>query len=368
MFLLKSRSMRAFVFSSTWLLCAAVRADALQDNFNTVWESLWYQGGSPSSVARWNEDIRVSISGKNVTMHEDRIMQALETVAGAAGRKVVRVTAGGQAGALANLDVEIVDDRELDDNQPCFVRYDKVSRGRIEKAVLKMRTRLVYHCVLHESMHAMGIVGHPTGNTVLSYFYQRVDAITDLDRLMLRAWYSPEMRSGMSPFQALVVLTEAVVVADGGATPDAAGRRGRFLDDTLRHMEAFAGEKGEIPIVLKRSGKASADGMQRGQQQMGFYLGLAFANGDISPVNEGKAAQWFGRGASAGFAPSQMAMGFMAEKGMGMEMSAAEAFVWYSLAAAQSMDQAEASAGRMASVLTEEQRRLADARIAAFKR
>jgi hypothetical protein len=38
-----------------WLLllaciaCAGARADALQDRFNTVWESLWYQGGSPFS-------------------------------------------------------------------------------------------------------------------------------------------------------------------------------------------------------------------------------------------------------------------------------------------------------------------------------
>ncbi len=345
-------------------LCQNARADVLGDRFATVWESLWFQGGSPTSVVRWPADIRVHIRGMNQSFHRDRIVKALQLVAAGAGRTVV--DANEQTDAT--LDVEIVADNALPDNQACFVRFERITNSLIDKAVMKLRDRAVYHCVLHEAMHVMGIRGHPTGNTVLSYFYQRVDAITELDRLMLKAWYSPTMRPGMTPFAALQVLTQAVVEADAGATPDAAMRRTRFHAETMASMESYVRGEGEVPVILKRSGTASAEGMRVGRRIMAYFLGAAYADGVIAVADPKRSFEWFERSALEGLMGGQIVMGRLHEKGEGgAQQSASDAFFWFSLAAAQGSAGAQAQALRVAAVLTPEERAKADARLAAFK-
>ena len=251
-------------------------ADTLNDRFNAVWESLWYQGGEAFAVRRWPGDIRVRVQGINRSTHRERIITALNLVAGVAGRTVVDVTDLPDAQQRPNLDVEVVDDVKLQDNFACLVRLERVRNGLIEKALLRMRNGMVYHCVLHESMHAMGIPGHPRADTVLSYFYQRVDQITALDRLLLKAWYGPAMRPGAFPLEALVALTDAVVQDDAGATSDARARQASFLAETIRDMEAFASGQGEVPVVLKRSGTATTEGMRSGRLSMAKFLGMAY--------------------------------------------------------------------------------------------
>ena len=350
------------------LLCQCAHADALGDRFATVWESLWFQGGSPTSVVRWPADIRVHVRGMNQSFHRERIVKALQLVAAAAGRTVVDVTEQTDATTQANLDVEIVANDALQDNQACFVRFERITNSLIDKAVMKMRDRAVYHCVLHEAMHVMGIRGHPTGNTVLSYFYQRVDAITELDRLMLKAWYSPTMRAGMTPFAALQVLTQAVVDADAGATPDAAARRTRFHAETFASMESYVRGEGEVPVILKRSGTASTEGMRLGRRIMAFFLGTAYAAGDIAVADLKRSFEWFERSALEGLMGGQIVMGRLHEKGEGgAQQSASDAFFWFSLAAAQGSTMAQAQAQRVAPLLTPEERKQVDARIAAFK-
>ena len=343
-------------------------ADSLDDRFATVWESLWHQRGSPSAVVRWPSDIRVRVRGLNQAFHRERIVKALELVASVAGRKVIDVTDLPDAQTQANLDTEIVAEHAVQDNQACYVRLERVSNNLINKAVLKMRERAVYYCVLHEAMHVMGISGHPTGNTVLSYFYQRVDAITELDRLLLRAWYSPAMVPGMNPFAALVVLTDAVVREDAGGVQDAAGRRLRFLSQTVAAMEDFARGNGEVPVVLKRSGTASTEGVRLGRQVIAYYLGWAYSQGSAVVADDARSLQWFERSARDGLMGGQLVLGHLHERGEGgATRSASDAFFWFSLAAAQGSTVAQASAQRMAALLTEEQRKSVQERIAAFK-
>lgn len=360
------RSMRALLLLALWCWSFGARADELQDRFNTVWESVWYQGGAPSSVARWQDDIRVVVRGTDVSMHRERILAALKTVADHAGRRVIDVSGSADGVSQAGLDVEIVDNHRLEDNQPCYVRLMDVSQGVIRKAELKMRSRLVYHCVLHEAMHAMGIPGHPSGSTVLSYFYQRVDALTELDTLMLKAWYSPQMRPGMTPLEAVGVLTGAVADA-AGAPEDARERRQRFMQETFASMEAYASDKGEIPVVLKRSGKASAESMRRGQTLMRFFLGMAYLRGQNLARDPARAADWFERAARDGLPAGQMVMGTLFEYGEGVLASQEDAYVWYSLAAAQDVGQGRSAVERLAPGLTPEQLERAKARIRAFK-
>ncbi len=349
------------------LLVGAAHADSLRDSFDTVWEALWHQGGSPTTVIRWGDQMRVNVQGRNQSTHRARIVAALEKVTTLAGVRLVDVTDLPEADKKANLDVHIVNDLDLQDNQACFVRFLQISRSRIEKAELKMRDRAVYRCVLHEAMHTVGISGHPTGDTVLSYFYQRADALTELDRLMVRAWYSPEMRAGMTPFEAVVVLTDALVASQGAEQDKARAAQRAFLDDTLRRMEAFADEQGEVPVILKRSGTASGEAITRGRMLIRYFLGLAYVNGTVVKADRRTSLQWFERAARDGFSPAQMAAGRAYEHGDGVTASAADAYVWYSMAAAQEIAAAVQALKRVAAVMTPEEVEAAKARIPAAR-
>lgn len=364
---LKGKKMKAWIVLLICMAMQTARADALTDRFNTVWESLWFQGGTPLRVERWGEVIRVRVRGLNVPAHRERVIKGLRTVADVAGVKVVDVSDSVDAEERANLDIELVGPRDLADNLACNVRRGKVQNAIILKMEMKMRAHLVYHCVLHEAMHAMGISGHPSGDTMLSYFYQRVDAITDMDRLMLRAWYSPEMKPGMTPLEAVVVLTNAVVKTYGGDSDAARAAQRTYLAQMFQSMEAFAGDKGELPIIIKRSGTASPASMRWGQTVMRHYLGWAYLDGTVVATDPAQAARWFERAARDGLLNAQNKLGELHEKGSGVEPSATEAYFWYGLAAAQQSESGKSALQRLTALLTPEQIDQAKARIAAFK-
>ena len=96
------------------------------------------------------------------------------------------------------------------------------------------------------------------GKTVLSYFPTKVDGLLPLDRVMLRGWYSPRMRGGMTPFEVLPVLADELVTS----MPDkdrAVAARDRFFRSTIDQMQAFGmsllkGESGEVGLVKQALG------------------------------------------------------------------------------------------------------------------
>ena len=90
-------------------------------------------------------------------------------------------------GAGRTLMVNAVDQFEGVDSMPCYTQALKLSGWALEKVQVKMRSRDVWRCAFHEVMHAMGVPGHPSGKTVLSYFPYRRDLLMDLDRLILTA-------------------------------------------------------------------------------------------------------------------------------------------------------------------------------------
>lgn len=350
------------------MLALPARADALQDQFATVWESLWYQGGSPTRVVRWAGDIHVRIQGLNVPTHRKRILDALRAVSAETGLRVVDVTDGGPAAPEPELEVALVHDLDLPDNLACFVRSKEVSNYQIRKAELKMRQGAVYECALHEAMHVMGIAGHPAGDTVLSYFHQRSDRLTDLDRLMVRAWYSPRMRPGMTPLEAVVVLTNAVVDATGKPFDEHyRATQHAFLEQLMRQMEEFAGDNGEVPLILKRSGTASTEAIARGRTLMRFYLALAYRSGTIRWADPVKSTVWMERAARDGLAGAQWLMGDFAERGQGRAASNEDAYFWYALALAQEVKPAAQALERVQARMTPEQVEAVRQRVAAFQ-
>src|SRR5512140_3498323 len=234
-----------------WLPGVAL-ADGFEQGLATLWEVLWHQSGTPTRIVRWENDIRVRVRGVDVEKYRDHTLEALRTVTAEAGIKLIDVSALPEAEQAANLTVEIVADNQLEDNQPCVTYLDFRTETRIDVATMQMRARDAWRCAYHESMHVMGVRGHPAGQTVLSYFPWKIDGLLPLDRVMLRAWYSPHMAGGMTPFEALPVLADELIATmpnKGEATQE----RDQFFADTVQQMLAYASGKGDIPAVVKRS-------------------------------------------------------------------------------------------------------------------
>ena len=286
----------------------AVRADEVEHGLATLWEVLWHQSGTPTRVVRWEDDIRVRIFGVNVAAHREYTLAALRAVTAEAGVKLTDVSDSPNAEELSNLDVEIIPDNKLDDNQPCSTYLDFKSENRIESATIQMRGRDAWRCAFHEAMHVMGLRGHPGGKTVLSYFPWRVDGLMPLDRVMLRAWYSRKMVGGMTPFEALPVLADELVASSTDKTA-AEQTRSRFFSTTVQQMQAYASGQGDIPVVVKRSGKTTDDGIRAGRTEMSYFLGVAYQIGATTPQDSGQARHWLQLAASAGNSGAQARLG-----------------------------------------------------------
>jgi hypothetical protein len=235
-------------------------------------------------------------------------MEALGAVTGEAGVKLIDVTDLPRAEQQANLTVEVLGDSELEENQPCVTFLDFKTETRIDSAVVQMRGRDAWRCAFHEAMHVMGVRGHPAGETVLSYFPAKTEGLMPLDRVMLRAWYSPRMTPGMTPFEALPVLADELVAT----MPDklaATQTRNRFLTSTVQQMQAYANGQGDIPAIVKRSGKSTTEGIRFGRSEMSYFLGIAYMEGVTVQRDTTQAVRWLQRAATMGNRGAQAKLG-----------------------------------------------------------
>ncbi len=326
------------ILSGGLLLCLGLgtaHADRLDDNLQTVWESLWDQRGTPRQVLRWDRPILYRIHGADASRHQAHIEGALKAATDVARIQVIDVSDKADAETSATLDVEVVKDNELQDNEPCVTAYLKSSNWAYDKVQVRMRSRDAWRCAFHEIMHAMGIAGHPSGKTVLSYFPYRRDMLMDLDRLMLAAWYSPAMPRGATPLEALVVLSEAVAGQPDLGLPaqEALSRAKAFNLRMLQQMEALAAGQGEVPTIIQRSGKASEEFIRKAQPRAAFFVGMAYFRGVIVPRNLPESTAWFRRGAQKGYAPAQVMWGNALIDGTGVEADRLAGHAWLTLAA-----------------------------------
>ncbi|MEO7392347.1 MAG: hypothetical protein ABIU58_09230 [Ramlibacter sp.] len=287
--------------------CAAL-ADEFDQGLGTLWEVLWHQSGTPTRIVRWDTTIRLRIYGINLATHREHTLQALTAVATEAGVNLIDVSNLPEAQQSANLNVEITADHLLEDNQPCVTYLDFRSETRIDSATVQMRSKDAWRCAYHEAMHVMGVRGHPAGQTVLSYFPFKVDGLMPLDKVMLRAWYSPRMAGGMTPFEALPVLADELV-ASTADKPAATKVRDQFYTATIEQMHAYANGQGDIPAVVKRSGKATSDGIRYGRGEMSYFLGIAYMEGVTVQRDSTQAVRWLQRAATMGNRGAQAKLG-----------------------------------------------------------
>lgn len=302
-----SRTIWALSLAAILAPCTAF-ADEAEQGLATLWEVLWHQSGTPTRVVRWENEIRMRMSGVNLSAHRENTLKAVQAVTQEAGVRLVDVTDHPDAAQVANLSVEITSDNALEDNQPCVTFLDFRTETRIESASIQMRGKDAWRCAYHEAMHMMGVRGHPAGKTVLSYFPSKVDGLMPLDRVMLRAWYSPRMMAGMTPFEALPVLADELI-STLPDKPGAMAMRDRFFASTVDQMQAYANGRGDIPAIIKRSGKATEDGIRHGRTEMSYFLGIAFHEGATVQQDPNQAVRWFERAASAGNRRAQARLG-----------------------------------------------------------
>jgi hypothetical protein len=279
--------------------CAAQSADEFDQGMGTMWEVLWHQSGTPTRLVRWEQEIKVRIFGVNLSAHKQHTLQALKDVAAESGVKITDVSDRPDAAQIANVSVEITPDNMLEENQPCVTYLNFQTETKIDSAAMQMRNRDAWRCAYHEAMHVMGVRGHPAGKTVLSYFPTKVDGLLPLDRVMLRGWYSPRMRGGMTPFEVLPVLADELVAS----MPDkdkAASARDRFFRNTIDQMQSFADGKGDVPMIVKRSGKSTEEGIRFGRMEMSYFLGVAYLEGVTVSQDSNQAVRWLQRAANLG--------------------------------------------------------------------
>jgi hypothetical protein len=275
------------------------QGDEFERGMSTMWEVLWHQAGTPTRLVRWEQDIKVRVHGVNVATHKKRTLQALRDVGAVAGIRVIDVSDLPDAAQVANLDVEIKPDSALSDAQPCETRIEFQTETRIDSASMQMRDGDAKRCAYHEAMHVMGVRGHPEGKTVLSYFAGPTEGLMPLDKAMLRAWYSPQARGGMTPFEVLPILADQLVAI----SPDrqrALKSRERFMSRTVEQMHAFAEGNADVPSIVRKSGKCSEAGVKLGRMEVSYFLGVAYQQGVTVPADESQAARWLQRAASMG--------------------------------------------------------------------
>jgi len=265
----------------------AALADEVDSGLQTLWEVLWHQSGTPTRIVRWENDLRVRFSGTNVADVTGTVDES-----------------------AANVTVEILPDTALEDNQPCVTFLDFKTETKIDGANVQMRDHDAWRCAYHESMHVMGVRGHPAGQTVLSYFPWKIDGLLPLDRVMLRAWYSPRMQGGMTPFEALPILADELVATVPQQQRAAAMKaRDNFYVDTIRQMHAYANGSGDVPSIVKRSGKSTSDGIRYGRAEMSYFLGIAYLEGATVQRDATEAVRWLERASAMGNRGAQAKLG-----------------------------------------------------------
>jgi hypothetical protein len=309
-------------------------ADKLDDNLQTMWESLWDQRGTPYQVIRWDKPVTYRIHGVDAERHTALIKSSLHTAADIAGLQMNDLTARPDAQTSAMLDIEVVHDTDLQDNEPCVTHFAKWVNWAFVKVQVKMRSKDVGRCALHETMHVMGIAGHPSGKTVLSYFAPRSDVLMDLDRILLKAWYSPEVSRGATPLEIMAVLSKAVArQTDLGLSAEEASRRARlFNHNKLLELQALASGKGAVPGIVIRSGKSDPEFIAKARPAAAYFVGVAYMRGMGTSRNDAESTAWFGRAARQGHSGAQVMYARALIKGIGVEPDQLGAHSWLSVA------------------------------------
>jgi hypothetical protein len=348
---------------------SVVLSKGYEDEFDTLWESLWSQGGSPQEVVRWPLGVvKYRYFGVNLNLHRGTVQRAVEAAAEFSGLKFENVSELSDADKLAQLHIEIVaNNGDVSPGTPCYVRTNTIKNWELQNVALRMRDDSAYRCNFHEMMHAMGVKGHPSGKTVLSYFRPRDDIFLGLDQTMLRTWYSAQMRPGMTPMEAISVLTDSYIQESPEDAQQKVQARQSYLLKTIEDMRNYALGKGEPPRIVIRSGRISLTQANEGRTRIAWFLGRAYQFGHIVPINFVEAETWYTLGANKGHTPSQVYLARMLETQVTEPQAMERSYYWFGVAATLRNTLAPAGKERLRSQVSAEQIEKLELQIQAFR-
>jgi hypothetical protein len=262
-----------------WMLASSARAANYTSSFNVFWELHWQQNGQLTAFRRWpktpSKTLSYSFNLEANPANRARTLEALQTIATTIGWKLQELPEGG---AKAQIEFVLRDFSGDEARQHvCFAKPSWKS-GNLTKVRIELSERWAFNCALHEIMHAFGIAGHPSGQTVLSYFNANGQSLTDTDVFILQAWYSDELSAGMSPLQVTRVINQRWIREHVPPAEQAAARRAEdeWFAKTLAQLEAYARGTGEPPTVLFRSGGLTDEGRRMGLAQVQTMLGWTY--------------------------------------------------------------------------------------------
>lgn len=283
----------------------------LDDELRSLWESLWTQTGYPLPLSRWErsarEPLHIRFSGYDANRQKTYALKAVSEVVSAAGLTFTDVSDEPDAEKTATIHIEYLSplstSTELGDRLACVAIPKRNDRNlQIESVRIVVKDGQAATCMHHELMHAMGIPGHPSGKSLLSYFPWRQDQLSDFDKRLLKAWYAHNVYSGQPVFEALGPLSRTLANSWSDGTFDANQtndtKRTQFVNQVIQEMERFASGNGEIPVILRRSGMTSHDAITAAKGEIAFNLGLAYQSGELVTSNTEKSIQWYERAAS----------------------------------------------------------------------
>jgi hypothetical protein len=247
----------------------------ITETLSVVWEVFWQQQGYVQPVSKWRDPIRISFSGVAFERHKPFALGELRKVARAAGLELAEAD---PAGPPANFEIQFVPD---DLTRVGFYFACRTVRtpaaGVIRHVKIVAEERSLRGCILHEAMHALGMPGHPRGNSILSY-YRGSSSLTPTDEFMLRVWYSDAVPPGMSPLAALAVFARRLVdTVPESERPRAERTAAQFQRQAFAQLEAIALGKGEPPRILFQSSTLTPAGLARGRIEAQRFVGMAKA-------------------------------------------------------------------------------------------
>jgi hypothetical protein len=363
------RLMKIFLFVLFIGFSSASISKDYEDEFDTLWESLWSQGGSPQEIVRWPKGVvKYRYFGVNLNLHRPNVQKALDAASEFSGVKFENVSELPDAEKQAQFHIEVVaNSGDVDPGMPCYVRTHSIKNWEFQNVALRMRDDTAFRCNFHEMMHAMGVRGHPSGKTVLSYFRPRDDIFLNLDQSMLRTWYSPQMRAGMTPLEAIAVLTESFIQESPDDAVQKAEARQKYLAKTIENMRNFATGKGEPPRIVIRSGRMSQALANEGRTRIAWFLGRAYQFGHIVPIDLREAEIWYLLGAGKGHSPSQILLARMLETQSIDADAKQKAYYWFGVAATLRNTLAPAGKDRVAQHISAQQREDLERQIQSFR-
>ncbi len=249
--------------------------DNYREGLETLWQSLWGQGGVPTPVLRWVGPVKFYLAPHVKGAQRAHILQGLHQATKLTGVQFEDTTALGKNSDEIRLIIEVAGSG-LTIETPCYVEHQQIMSFRLQRVLLRMGPSTVTQCALHEIMHVMGVVGHPNGQTQLSYTPKQKHTYTELDQLLLRTWYSEQARPGMNPFEMISLLSEQWMLLHMSNDNQAEKIRNEFLlrifDETLRYAEQSRAGNGRGLVIQ--------------------YVAYAYDHGIIANKDSFKAERW----------------------------------------------------------------------------